>query len=79
MLRKLADIPGIAAFAWRATKGYRLRPWASPYLRWRIETFSGLPAEAINRETFLRFMSENKASTWGFLRWAARMRRDHRA
>ncbi len=31
-------------FLWRATRGYRLRPWRSPYLRWRIETYWGTPA-----------------------------------
>ena len=27
------------------TRGYRLRPWRSPYLRWRIETYWGLHAD----------------------------------
>ena len=32
---------------WRLTRGYRLRPWRSPYLRWRIETYWGLDAGEI--------------------------------
>ena len=32
---------------WRLTRGYRLRPWRSPYLRWRIETYWGLHAGEI--------------------------------
>ena len=34
-------------YMWRASRGYRLRPWRSPYLRWRIETYWGLHAETI--------------------------------
>src|SRR5580704_9539814 len=28
-------------YYWITAKGYRLRPWASPYIRWRLETFFG--------------------------------------
>ena len=35
------------SFLWKSTRGYRLRPWDSPYLRWRIETYWGLHAERI--------------------------------
>ena len=28
-------------FLWRATRGHRLQPWRSPYLRWRVETYTG--------------------------------------
>ena len=43
-------------FLWIASRGYRLRPWDSPYLRWRIETYAGIPAESIDRvwEKFYR-------------------------
>src|SRR6266446_6098144 len=27
-------------FLWNATRGNRLRPWRSPYLRWRLETYA---------------------------------------
>ena len=40
-------------FLWRATRGYRLRPWRSPYLRWRMETYWGIPAEKIGFSGFL--------------------------
>ena len=33
---------------WRLSKGYRLCPWRSPYLRWRIETYCGLHADRIS-------------------------------
>ena len=34
-------------FLWRSAKGYRLTPWRSPYLLWRIETYWGLHADRI--------------------------------
>jgi len=60
-------------FLWRATRGYRLRPWRSPYLRWRIETFSGTPADQIGPSEFWRFVWERRHELWRFLRWAERM------
>jgi hypothetical protein len=62
-------------FLWIATRGYRLQPWKSPYLRWRIETYSGLPAETITRESFLRFIWSERVSLWQYVRWVQRMRR----
>ena len=35
-------------FLWNATRGHRLRPWRSDYLRWRIETYSGREAKTID-------------------------------
>ncbi len=64
----------MVAFLWQATRGYRLRPWASPYLRWRIETYWGLHADHIDRPTFLRFCREHRVELTRFLRWAGRMR-----
>jgi hypothetical protein len=58
--------------AWKLAKGYRLRPWASPYLRWRIETWSGIPADSIQRGGFLRFLWTSRAHLRRYLRWAAR-------
>jgi len=60
-------------FLWIATSGYRLQPWNSPYLRWRIETYSGIPAETITRELFFRFLWQERASLWQYLRWVQRM------
>ncbi len=62
-------------FLWRSTRGYRFRPWASPYLCWRIETYWGLHAESITRPAFLRFVREHAAELLRFTRWAGRMRR----
>jgi len=60
---------------WALTRGYRLRPWASPYLRWRIETYSGLHAEEISFPDFWRFAWRQRADLARYLRWAAKMSR----
>lgn len=62
-------------FLWKATRGFRLRPWASPYLRWRIETYWGLDAERITASEFFRFIWQRRQDLLRFLRWAAAMRR----
>jgi hypothetical protein len=62
-------------FLWRVSKGHRLTPWRSPYLRWRIETYWGLHADRIAPADFLRFAWERRADLLRFLRWAARMER----
>jgi hypothetical protein len=62
------------AFLWRATKGYRLHPWSSPYLRWRIETYWGLHAEKITPAEFRSFAWQHRGELLRFLRWAAEMR-----
>jgi hypothetical protein len=59
------------AFLWRATRGYRLRPWRSPYLLWRIETYWGTPADQITPADFLRFTWRHRAELARFLRWAS--------
>jgi hypothetical protein len=58
---------------WRLTRGYRLRPWRSPYLRWRIETYSGLHAGEITPAQFRNFMWRKRWELLRYLRWAGRM------
>lgn len=58
---------------WRLSRGHRLRPWKSPYLRWRIETYWGLHAERISDAEFRAFMWQHRRELFRFLRWAARM------
>jgi hypothetical protein len=60
-------------FLWRATRGYRLRPWRSPYLRWRMETYWGIPADEIRFIDFCRFAWRHRQDLLRFLRWAKRM------
>jgi hypothetical protein len=60
-------------FLWVATRGYRFVPWRSPYLRWRIETYSGIPAESIDAKVFFRFVRSEVGSLWHYLRWVNRL------
>jgi hypothetical protein len=59
---------------WQSTKGYRLRPWRSPFLRWRMETYWGLHAEKITGKEFRAFAWEHRADLLRFLKWASEMR-----
>ena len=62
------------AFLWQASRGYRLRPWRSPFLRWRMETYWGTPAESIDFRAFWHFAWTRRRDLMRFLRWADRMR-----
>ena len=55
---------------WRLSKGYRLTPWRSPYLKWRIETYSGLHAEQITARDFWNFVWNQRRELARFLKWA---------
>jgi hypothetical protein len=57
--------------AWKLAKGYRLRPWQSPYLRWRMETWSGIHAETITAPVFVRFVWKHRNDLLRYLHWAA--------
>jgi len=60
---------------WRLTRGYRLRPWRSAYLRWRIETYWGLHAEDITFGQFWRFAWRQRRELLRYLRWAQKQTR----
>lgn len=57
---------------WRLTRGYRMRPWRSPYLRWRIETYWGWHADRITFLRFWRFAWQHRHELIRYLRWASR-------
>jgi hypothetical protein len=67
----------VFAFLWRAvfswSKGYRLRPWRSPYLCWRIETFWGLHADRMGVGDFIRFTWQRRRDLLRFAKWASEM------
>jgi len=65
----------ILRFLWNATRGHRLAPWRSPYLRWRIETYSGLKMNQIGFLEFWRFAWRERGELIRFLKWAAQMNR----
>jgi hypothetical protein len=60
-------------YLWRASRGYRFTPWRSPYLRWRIETYGGLHAEAMGFAEFWSFVWTERRELVRFLHWAERM------
>ena len=63
------------AFFWKASAGYRLRPWRSPYLRWRVETYSGKPAESLRAGDFLRLLFAERKQMGRFVLWLGEMKR----
>lgn len=66
-------------YYWRVTRGYRLRPWRSPYLAWRLETFFGPAAQPAARSprTFFRLLWTHRRRLASFLHWAAAMERTY--
>ena len=62
-------------YYWIAAKGYRLRPWRSPYLRWRIETFFGGHTESLGPGRFFSLLWQERRRMAEFLRWTEEYRR----
>ena len=60
-------------FLWNSTRGHRLAPWRSPYLRWRMETYSGLKMDKIGFVEFWGFMVRERKQLRRFLKWTAEM------
>jgi hypothetical protein len=56
-------------YYWMIAKGYRLRPWASPYIRWRMETFFGPAAHPLTPIRFARLMWRERRRMRDFLLW----------
>ncbi len=65
----------ILRFLWNATRGHRLAPWRSPYLRWRIETYCGVKMDKVGFLEFWGFMFRERVQLWHFLKWTAEMER----
>ena len=66
-------------YYWIIAQGYRLRPWASPYLQWRMETFFGKDAAELNASKFFSLMWRERARMERFLEWIADRRREQRS
>jgi hypothetical protein len=62
-------------YYWTTAKGYRLRPWASPYIRWRLETFLGGDMHALGPAEFFLLLWRERARFQNFLQWVAERRR----
>jgi hypothetical protein len=65
-------------FYWMAASGYRLRPWSSPYLQWRLETFLGKEAANLDARKFLQLSWKYRDRLQSFSNWAAERRRAQR-
>ena len=61
-------------FLWNATRGHRLRPWRSEYIKWRLETFTGKRAEDVGARDLWRFFCVERRQLLRFLRWLSEMR-----
>jgi len=63
-------------FLWNATRGHRFAPWRSPYLRWRVETYSGRRAESLTAGSVLGFVWASRGELVRFLAWTGEMQRE---
>ena len=62
-------------YYWIVTKGYRLRPWASPYIRWRLETFYGGDMHSLGPGEFFRLVWGGRRQNLRLMAWVAERRR----
>lgn len=60
-------------FVWNATRGHRLAPWRSEYLKWRIETYSGKKADGLTVKDIFGFMWTSRWELLSFLLWTGRL------
>lgn len=65
-------------FIWNATRGHRLAPWRSEYLKWRVETYCGKKAETLSTKDIFGFMWESKWELFSFLLWTGRLENEVR-
>jgi hypothetical protein len=66
-------------YYWITARGYRLRPWASPYLQWRLETFFGKDAAELDARKFFTLMWRERARMERFLEWVGDRRREQKS
>ncbi len=65
-------------FLWNATRGSRLVPWRSAYLRWRLETYSGMWAEKMSFRDIFSYIWLQRWEFLSFLFWTGRVQREAR-
>ncbi len=63
-----------ASFWWVGCRGYRLTPWRSPYLRWRVETYSGKPAATLRLRDFVALFLAERGQIGRYLHWLGELR-----
>jgi hypothetical protein len=65
-------------YYWNAARGYRFKPWESPYIRWRFETFLGKEATNLTASKFFRLAWKYRDHMQRFVDWAAERQRFRR-
>ena len=65
-------------FIWNATRGHRLTPWRSEYLKWRVETYSGKKAETLTARDIFGFAWASRWELLDFLLWTGRLENEVR-
>jgi hypothetical protein len=65
-------------YYWIIAKGYRLRPWKSPYIQWRLETFFGADAAHLDAGKFFSLLWRERVRMERFLDWVALRRQAQR-
>jgi hypothetical protein len=65
-------------FLWNATRGHRLTFWRSEYMRWRVETYSGMKAETLTLKKILGFFWRSRWEFLSYLFWIALLDREVR-
>jgi hypothetical protein len=66
-------------YYWITARGYRLRPWKSPYIQWRLETFFGQDASDLNARKLFRLMWCDRIRMERFLKWVGEQRAAQRS
>ena len=59
---------------WVGGAGYRLRPWKSPYFRWRLETLLGPQAADPGASKFFGLIWRERRRLYSYLDWVAERR-----
>lgn len=62
-------------YFWICSKGYRLCPWRSPYIKWRFQTYFAIPAKDITFYVFFKLLWVERKRFWEFLHWVVEMQR----
>ena len=65
----------ILRFLWKATRRHHLTPWRSPYLLWRIETYTGVKMTQIGFLEFWSFSWRERHNLLRLLKWTGEMER----
>ena len=65
-------------YYWNAAQGYRFKPWESPYIRWRFETFLGKEAANLTASKFFHLAWKYREHMERFVDWASERNRFQR-